>query len=262
MFVYIFKFKYFYFSMDLKKYAVLSEMRKNSVVLFSTSRMPTSVVKREEGWDLVSKFAHQIGLTDSVLPRLDFRALINRWKSLFRVCGCIDCPLMTYLIHLFPVVLQMKVRREIDHRDGISRVGSDFDMCDECMFELFGVDRETLANKWAKNPFLDVRRSSAKRARLCEPDDDNENNECAEKDGDTISQKELDTSESDALLCELRRAKLSLVREKTKWYKMQNEIAKLDLAQRQSVSAVNPPVAQKERECTSRLLRHDYINKK
>lgn len=75
----------FNFSMDLKKYAVLSEMKRNSGALFSTSRLPGSCAKQDKAWSLISKFGHEIELTDTILSRHDFRALISRWKGLLRV---------------------------------------------------------------------------------------------------------------------------------------------------------------------------------
>lgn len=165
----------------------------------------------------------------------------------------------------FPFVFQAKIRNEIDRRNGISRIGSDFDMCDEIMFDLFGVDRETLTNKWVKNPFLDVRQSSVKKARLSEPDERGEIEECVEEGDDVVSvaAEKIDIFESDALSIELRKAKLDLVREKTKWYRLQIEIAKMDLADRQSTLDVRSLVAQKEKDSTSPIMHrdHDYISK-
>lgn len=125
----------------------------------------------------------------------------------------------------------------MDRRAGNSRVGSEFDMCDECMFELFGVDPATLTNKWAKNPFLGVRRSFVKKVQACDPDGENGDEERDEDDdASSVGAEGNDNSENDVLLVELREAKLNLVREKIKWYRLQNEIAEMDLATRQSVA--------------------------
>lgn len=103
--LYIFNSFIFYSSMDLKKYAVLVEMAKNSDVLFSTSRLHAVCKKRDEAWDLISKFGHGIELTDSLFSRQDFRVLVTRWKGVFRVRESTQhsCAMFTNPIHVFPV---------------------------------------------------------------------------------------------------------------------------------------------------------------
>lgn len=73
-----------------------------------------------------------------------------------------------------------------------------------------------------------------------EPDERDRDEECdGDDDASSVVAEKIDNPENDVLLAELREAKLHLVREKIKWYKykLQNDIAEVDLAKRQSVAS-------------------------
>lgn len=126
------------------------------------------------------------------------------------------------------------------------------------MFALFGVDPEKLIDLWPTAPFLGSNKSNGldkvqevptvKDALLSE----NENG--AEVAAEVISDVEFElvsggcvanggpASEADALLIELRRAKIEMVRQKTKLLGIQVEIATMELAERR-LKILLPPSA-------------------
>lgn len=71
---------------DDKKHAVLTEISKNSRVLFSTGRLSSVCIERENAWKIICEFAHAVGLTATVYDGEHLRrSHINRWRTNFRV---------------------------------------------------------------------------------------------------------------------------------------------------------------------------------
>lgn len=110
---------------------------------------------------------------------------------------------------------------EICFRAGNAPSESAFDPSDELMFQIFGVDREKLVDKWPMRPFMNIGSSSAKKMRLATSNDDGaEDVSVTQKNEDTVSGEKTNIC---ACGSELQRLKLELVKEQLKWYKRHNE---------------------------------------
>lgn len=119
----------------------------------------------------------------------------------------------------------MKLRREIDCR---SLPGSlppvEFDKCDEIMFRMFGVHRETLVDLWPNRPFLGTEKVVVKTEEVLP----------VKKVivADEKSEEKCRCVYADESCVELRRAKAESLRRKTKLVNIQIDLATIELAER------------------------------
>lgn len=162
------------------------------------------------------------------------------------------------------------MNNEISFRAGTARVPTTFDKSDELMFKIFGVDPVKLVDRWPLHPFLNIGISSVKRMRLDASGDEAADGVDTTQIGNSPTDRQADAcacgSEANALLVELRQAKLELIREKIKWYKRHNENESVKPVEPAKDSDSSEPLlgvsqmAEPKKVCVSSILsRRDYV---